>query len=66
MFDCHYLGHPFMALDLALFTLSVDCAVPNKAQLSQEIPDASQATCVFMSYCQEYCQVLTLHGRIPT
>lgn len=34
VFDCHYLGHLFMAAQLTLTTFTVDCGVPDKAQLS--------------------------------
>lgn len=61
MFDCHYLDDLFMSADLNLITIPVDCDVPDKAQLSKEIPAASQ---VQVCYYQEY-SVLTLRVRLP-
>lgn len=63
-FDCHYLDDLFTSADLSLVAISVDCEAPDKAQLSKEMPAASQATSVLMCYYQEY-SVLTLCGRLP-
>ena len=64
LFDCHYLDGLFTSADLTLIAIPADCDVPDKAQLSKEIPAASKATCVLMCYYQEY-SVLTLCGRLP-